>query len=153
MKSSLNTLLLAGLGLCLSACAPLSAVKEDIQDSGVRLEESHLTQAGFKLVLADNADRQKILGMLPPDTLTRIQKDGTDYYIYPDPDGCVCLYVGREAEYQRLQQLAMELQISNQQLRANDLATDAQSGWGPMGPWGNWGANANNPGQPNWDPH
>ena len=102
-------------------------------------------------MLADQMDRQQMLNSLPADTITRIQKDDDVYYIYPDPDGCVCLYVGRDSEYQRLQQLAVERQVSDQQLMVNDMAANAQNGWGPMGPWGSW-AN-NNPGRPNWYPY
>lgn len=156
MKSLLRTACAAGLGLCLAACAPIQDVQDNLRDSGARLDESHLGKAGFKLLLADTMEKQKLLNELPPDTLTHLQKEGADYYIYPDPDGCVCLYVGRDIEYQRLQQLAAELQLSNQQLMANDMAENARSGWGAMGPWGNWGNSGyygNNPGRPNWDPH
>jgi hypothetical protein len=143
MKTPFRTLTAAWLVAGLLACA---AIKE----SGNRLEESHLRDAGFKIMLADRADRQQMLKALPADTITRLQQGGTAYYIYPDPDGCVCLYVGREAEYQRLQQLAVERAVSNQQLMYNDMAADAQNGWGPMGPWGSWG---NYTGRPNWDPY
>jgi hypothetical protein len=143
MKPLPLTLLLASLAFGLAACA-------EIKESGNRLEESHLRQAGFKIMLADRADRQQMLNSLTPDTVTRLAKDGNVYYIYPDPDGCVCLYVGREAEYRRLQQIAVDLQVSNRQLLYNDMAASAQNGWGPMGPWGSWG---NYTDRPNWDPY
>jgi hypothetical protein len=144
MKLLSPLLLLAGLVFGLAACAQ---IKESIN----RLEESHLRDAGFKIMLADRMDRQQMLKSLPPDTITRIQKEDNTYYIYPDPDGCICLYVGRESEYQRLQQLAVERQVSDQRMRVNDMAADAQGGWGPMGAWGSW--MNNNPGRPDWDPH
>jgi hypothetical protein len=146
MKSLLRPLFFAALALSLAACA-------QIKESGNRLEESHLRDAGFKIMLADREDRQQMLKSLPSDTITRIQKDDSVYYIYPDPDGCVCLYVGREAEYRRLQQLAVERQVSDQQLRYNDMAASYANGWGPMGPWGNWGVNGNYTGRPSWDPY
>lgn len=143
MKSLLRTLALAWLASGLAACA-------EIKESGNRLEETHLRQAGFKIMLADRADRQQMLNSLSPDTITRLQKDGNFYYIYPDPDGCICLYVGREAEYRKLQQLAVDFQVSNQQLMYNDMAASSANGWGPMGPWGSWG---NYTDRPNWDPY
>jgi hypothetical protein len=150
MKPLANRLFLAGLIVGLTACAQQI---EEIRDSGARLEESHLRDAGFKLLLADTMDRQKMLRSLPSDTITRVQEGGAAYYIYPDPDGCVCLYVGRDAEYQRLQQLAADRQISNQQLMVNDMAANAQGGYGPYSGWSNWIINSNNAGRPNWDPH
>jgi hypothetical protein len=147
MKTFPHTLPLVALALGLSACAPIHA----LQDEGVRLDESHLRDAGFKLMLADRQDRQDMLNALPADTLTRIGREDGDYYIYPDPDGCVCLYVGRESEYQALQRLAAQRQIADQQLMYNDIKANSQNGWGYAGPWGGW-AN-NNPGRPSWDPH
>jgi len=148
MKPFAHILLLAALPCGLAACAQQIA---QIQTSGTRLEESHLRDAGFKIMLADQMDRQQMLNSLPADTITRIQHENSAYYVYPDPDGCVCLYVGREQEYQRLRQLAAERQVSDQQLMANDIAADVQNGWGPAAYWGSW--NNNNPGRPNWDPH
>jgi len=143
MKPLSRTLTLAWLALALAACAQL-------KQSGNRFEEGQLREAGFKLMLADRADRQQMLNSLPADTLTRIQREDDAYYIYPDPDGCVCLYVGREAEFRKLQQLAVDLQNSNQQLMYNDMAASSANGWGPLGPWGSWGDYT---GRPNWDPH
>lgn len=140
---------LSAAALSVAALAVLAACAQ-IRESGNRLEEAQLRGAGFKIMLADRPDRQEMLRSLAPDTLTRLQQDGKDYYIYPDPDGCVCLYVGREGEYRALQQRAADLQASNQQLMYNDMAMEAQNGWGPMGPWGSWG---NYSFRPNWDPY
>jgi hypothetical protein len=143
MKPLSRTLTLAWLALSLAACAQM-------KQSSNRFEEDQLRQAGFKMMQANNADRQQMLSSLPADTVTRIQREDDSYYIYPDPDDCVCLYVGREAEFRKLQQLAVDLQNSNQQLMYNDMAASSANGWGPMGPWGSWG---NYTGRPNWDPY
>lgn len=144
MKTLTPLLLSAGLAFSLASCA-------QIKQSGSLAEEGHLRDAGFKLMLADRMDRQQMLNSLPADTLTRIQKDDNVYYVYADPDGCVCLYVGRDEEYQRLQQIAVEKQVSDQQMRVNDMAAEAQSGYGPGSYWNSW--INNNPGRPDWDPH
>ena len=148
MKPFLSSLLLAGLIFGLGGCADQIA---QIRDSGTQMDEAQLRNAGFELQLADTMDRQDLLNTLPSDTISRIQKGDSIYYVYPDPDGCVCLYVGRESEFQRLQQLAMERQASDQQLMVNDIASDRQNGYGPMSQWNSW--NNNNPGRPDWDPH
>jgi hypothetical protein len=153
VKTLLIAAALSGLSLCLNACAPLQDVQSNFQDQSARLEESQLTRAGFKLVLADTMNLQKILSTLPAYTINRVPLQDADYYIYPDPDSCACLYVGRTAEYQKLQELQVELQLSDQQLMVNDMTAAAQSGydWQSMGPWGV--INSNNLGKPNWDPH
>ena len=143
MQTLPKTLLTVWLTASLAACAQM-------KESSNRFEEGQLRAAGFKIMLADRADRQQMLSSLPADTITRIQKEGKAYYIYPDPDGCVCLYVGREAEFLKLQQLAVELQQENQQLMLNDMEASSANGWGPMGPWGSWG---NYTDRPNWDPY
>ena len=143
MKPLSRTLSLVWLAFSLSACAQL-------QQSDNRLEESQLREAGFKIMLADRADRQQMLNSLPADKITRMQRDDDTYYVYPDPDGCVCLYVGREAEHRKLLQIAVDRQNSDRQLMYNDMAASSANGWGPMGPWGSWG---NYTGRPNWDPY
>jgi hypothetical protein len=147
MKPFSHCLLSAGLALAFAGCAPVS----QLQDYSARLDEGNLRDAGFKLLLADTMDRQNALETLPSYSISRIEKNGNFYYIYPDPDGCVCLFVGRDEEYQRLQQLGVDRQISDQQLMANDIAADSRNGFGPYSTWNSW--INNNPGRPDWDPH
>ena len=143
--SLLSVLLLTGCG----------SIGSEIRDSGTRLTEEHLLTAGFKIMIADTEERQEMMNALPPESLSRIQRPEGVYYIYADPDTCACLYVGRNIEYQKLQQLAIDRQISNQALVANEIREDYQSGWGVATPWGfrgqsGWGANPD--GNPAWDP-
>jgi hypothetical protein len=147
MKPLTHSLLLAGLALGFAGCAPMA----QLQQAGTQMDESQLRNAGFELQLANTRERQDLLNTLPSDTISRIQIDDTTYYVYPDPDHCVCLYMGRESEFQRWQQLAMDRQASDQQLMINDIKSDYQNGYGPMSQWNSW--NNNNPGRPNWDPH
>lgn len=101
--------------------------------------ETELGLAGFKVMAADTAEKQRMLHSLPPKTITRIVRPDNTYYIYADPDLCACLYVGREAEYDHFTRLGAERQLANEQLMANEVAQDQAAGWGPVGPWGNWG--------------
>lgn len=116
----------------LVACAP-------IERSTARGMETELSLAGFKVMAADTAEKQKMLHSLPPRTVTRIVRPDNTYYIYADPDLCACLYVGREQEYDHLTRLGAERQIADEQLLANEAAQDQAAGWGPVGAWGNWG--------------
>jgi hypothetical protein len=101
--------------------------------------ESELSLAGFKVLLADTAEKQQMLHTLPAKTLTRVDRSDNTYYIYADPDLCSCLYVGRQAEYDSFKHIGMDGRFSDEQMMANEMAEDRKVGWGPMGPWGSWG--------------
>ncbi|GAB6048311.1 hypothetical protein JCM19379_21400 [Methyloparacoccus murrellii] len=153
MSRSLRTLACLALLGALTAC---EAVKHDIRESSTRSMEDQLKAAGFKIMLADTQERQKMLNSLPPERVTRIPRPDNVYYIYPDPDVCSCLYVGREVEFEKLQQLGAELAQSNRAMITHEIAENQQAGWAPSGPWGNWGywgiTNPNSMGRPAWDP-
>jgi hypothetical protein len=137
----------------LAAC---TSIKQDIRESGARSMENQLRAAGFKIMIADTQERQNMLNGLPPERVTRIPRPDNVYYIYPDPDVCHCLYVGRETEFQNLQQLSRDSAQSNQALITHEIQENQQAGWAPSGPWGNWGywgiTNPNSMGRPAWDP-
>lgn len=139
--------------LAVSGCAE---VEHDIRESSTRSMENQLKAAGFKIMLADTRERQEMLRSLPSETVTRIPRPENVYYIYPDPDVCSCLYIGRESEYDRLQQLSVDMAKSNQEMITHEISENQQAGWSPMGPWGNWGywgiTNPNSMGRPAWDP-
>jgi len=143
-----------GLFICLiiSGCA---SIKKEIRDSGTHSMESQLRASGFKIMIADTKDRQELMNSLPPQTITRIARPDNVYYIYPDPNVCSCLYVGRDAEYQSLQQLSASASQSRQASYMHQRAETQEAGNAPMGPWGNYGwglTNPNSMGRPAWDP-
>jgi hypothetical protein len=140
------------LGLGVTAC---SSVKSDFEEKGIRMEEEHLLEAGFKIMIADSKEKLQMLNSLPADTITNLPHGGQTWYVYPDPKVCSCLYVGREIEFRKLQKLAADRRLSDQYTVSHELAEDYQSGWGPQGVWGNFGnvMGGNNPlGHPDWDP-
>jgi hypothetical protein len=146
MMRSVRFVSIPGLVLLLASCA-------QIKDSDTRLTEEHLLTASFKIMMADTPERQGMLNGLAPETINRIPRPEEVYYIYADPDVCSCLYVGRQQEFDKLQELAVERQISDQQMVANELQQDQRLGWGPTGPWGNWWMGGNSAGRPDWDPN
>jgi hypothetical protein len=96
------------------------------------LMESLLIKAGFQVKRADNPDRLAHLKTLAPLTLVRHERNGVPYYVFADPDGCQCVYVGNEAAYQQFQKLAHEAQLESEQ-RTASLGNPG----GPMS-WGVW---------------
>lgn len=55
-----------------------------------------LEDAGFKMRLADTADKMKHARLLPPRKFVARTKNGKRYYVYSDPDFCKCVLVGDE---------------------------------------------------------
>jgi hypothetical protein len=94
------TLVTVGFALGIAACATTS-----LQTEGL------LSQAGFRQIPADTPAKLAHLKTLPERRLVgRTSKDGKKYYVYADPDGCKCLYMGNPTQYQSYQGLAQQQQ-------------------------------------------
>jgi len=90
----------AGLTLGIVGCATTS-----LQTEGL------LSQAGFRQIPADTPEKLAHLKTLPERRLVaRTAKNGKKYYVYADPDGCKCLYMGNPTQYQSYQGLAQQQQ-------------------------------------------
>lgn len=141
------------ISLALGAC---TEIRHEVAESSARNMQFQLHEAGFKILLADNQERQGLLNGLPAETISRLPLGGTVYYMFPDPVVCSCVYVGREQEYRKLLQLGVDLQRSNQALLIHEMGETEQAQWGPSGPYGNYGlwplTNPNGMGRPGWDP-
>ena len=68
-----------------------SSINSEIKDSRNRIEEQHLLDAGFKIVIADTKETQDLLNSLAPEAITRIDRPEGLFYIYADPDTCASL--------------------------------------------------------------
>ncbi len=106
-----------------------------IERAEARNTEDLLAAAGFRQLPADNPQRIDALAALKPRTLTSVVRNGTNYFVYPDPTNCNCLYVGSEANYDEYKRLALEKQIADEQVMAAEDAQDAAFDWGLWGPW------------------
>jgi len=58
-----------------------------------------LTAAGFVVRYPDTPEKQEIFNSLPPNRLVKRRRDGKLYYMYADPGGCACAYVGSPRAY------------------------------------------------------
>jgi hypothetical protein len=56
-----------------------------------------LISSGFNPIAAITPERVNRLMSLPPNRFQLRQRDGRPYYIYADPSGCNCMYVGNVA--------------------------------------------------------
>jgi hypothetical protein len=58
-----------------------------------------LTAAGFVIKYPDTPEKQEIFNSLPPNRLVKRGRNGKVYYVYADPGGCGCVYVGSPNAY------------------------------------------------------
>jgi hypothetical protein len=92
-----------------------------------------LTAAGFKLMTADTPKKQEVLNTLPKGQISLVTFKGKTFYVQPAAASNQA-YVGTPKEYQTYQQLRLAKQISNDNLMAAQMNSDAMNNWG--GAWG-----------------
>ena len=91
-----------------------------------------LAAAGFQVRVADSPHRVAQMKQLPPNKFVARVRNGQKVYLYSDPLGCNCVYLGmqqnRDAYQQQLaaQQMAREEEVS---------AAESQAEW-DFGAWG-----------------
>ena len=88
--------------------------------ASTRQTEDLLTAAGFKVHTATTASQQAQLKALPAHKVSTVQKDGKQYYVFPNAARNL-YYVGQSAEYEQYQKLRAQEQLAeDQQLNAID---------------------------------
>lgn len=100
---------------------------------------SLLTAAGFRARTPQTPKQQQMYAALPPYQLQRATVPGKGvFYVYKDQNAGLA-YIGREAEYQRYQQLAIQQQIAQNYYTAAEMERAAAwqwyGAWGPRAFW------------------
>jgi hypothetical protein len=100
---------------------------------------SLLSAAGFHGRTPETPKQQQLYAALPSYQVQRATVPGKGvFYVYKDEKAGIA-YVGREQEYQRYQQLAIQQQISQNYYMAAQMQSSAAWGWyGAWGPRGIW---------------
>ena len=93
--------------------------------------ESLLESAGFRVVAANTPEKIQALNSLPAGKISRVDRNGTTYFVYPDPGSCRCLRVGREEQYARYQRLAASKKMGTLQVTGADASSQAFKGYDP----------------------
>jgi len=113
-------------------------------------KENLLAAAGFKVIVPTTPAQEAKLKTLAAGKVSRVQKDGKTYYVFPDVAHNQA-YVGGTKQYQAYQQLRQEA-VANRQIAAMDRdnqlieqeAGNDWEAWGGWGAWaGDWGEEAN----------
>ena len=94
---------------------------------------SLLTAAGFRARTPQTPKQQQIYAALPPYQVERATVKGHVFYVYKD-EKAGGAYVGREQEYQRYHELAVQQQIAQNYYMAAEMDRAAAFGW--YGAWG-----------------
>jgi hypothetical protein len=95
---------------------------------------SLLTAAGFRARTPQTPKQQQIYAALTPYQVQRATIPGKGvFYVYKDEKAGIA-YVGREQEYQRYHQLAVQQQIAQNYYMAAEMDRAAAFGW--YGAWG-----------------
>ncbi len=92
-----------------------------------------LSAAGFHARTPQTPKQQQIYAALPPYQVERATVKGRVFYVYKDEKAGVA-YIGREQEYQRYQQMAIQQQIAQNYYMAAEMDRAAARGW--YGAWG-----------------
>jgi len=107
-----------------------------IQRQEAQSKESLLAAAGFQVRVASTpAQQANLQAMTPRRIVPHALKDGTVAFVYADPAGCNCVYVGDQQAYQRFQQLAIKQQLAQEQVMTAEMNQEAMMNWGLWGPF------------------
>ncbi|MFT9015073.1 MAG: hypothetical protein ABF990_04965 [Acetobacter sp.] len=94
---------LAGAGAALALCVALAGCTPPAKPY---LDEGRkLAQAGFIAHAADTTARYAMMNTLPPGMVTYRPSSVGPVYLYADPIGCGCVYMGSENAYRALQSI------------------------------------------------
>jgi hypothetical protein len=92
-----------------------------------------LSAAGFHARTPQTPKQQQLYTALPSYKVERATVKGHVFYVYKDENAGIA-YVGREQDYQRYQQLAVQQQIAQDYYTA--VAMDRAAAYGWYGAWG-----------------
>ncbi|HJW39512.1 MAG TPA: hypothetical protein VJ420_12915 [Candidatus Udaeobacter sp.] len=123
-KSNILLIFAAAAALFAAGCAEMGSTNTT----------SLLSAAGFRARTPQTPTQQQIYAALPPYQVERATVKGKGvFYVYKDEKAGLA-YVGREQEYQRYQQLAIQQQIAQNYYMAAEM--DRAAAWGWYGAWG-----------------
>ena len=116
-----NAILASGLVWALASCQTIE--KDEAQDT-----EQVLAAAGFQMKEATTPEQRANLEAMTQRKIVIQDQEGKTRYVYADAEGCGCVYVGSEKNYDEYQKLSLKQEIAQDNL-------DASLDWGMWGPW------------------
>ena len=114
-----------GLVLAIAGCAtPASQVAQ---------KGDMLATAGFQVRVADSPHRVDQMKRLPPNKFVSRIRNGQKVYLFADPSGCNCVYLGAQQNWDAYQQQLAARQMAKEQEEIS--AAESQAEW-DFGAWG-----------------
>ena len=100
--------------LCASLLVALEAPSKPFLDKN----SFYLSSAGFRVQVANDAAGKKAMHALPPHRFV-VHRTGNDVrYLYAEPNHCVCIFIGTQANYQDYRDILAKPARSARQRRA-----------------------------------
>jgi len=90
-----------------------------------------LEASGFRIVAANTQEKIQALKTLPAGKISRVDRDGTIYFVYPDAEKCRCLRVGRQEQYDRYLRMATGAKSTVLETTGADVESGAFKGYEP----------------------
>src|SRR6266403_3338755 len=112
--------LLAAVGLVL-AIAGCSTPASQVAQKG-----DMLATAGFQVRVADSPHRVDQMKRLPPNKFVSRIRNGQKVYLYADPSGCNCVYLGSQQNWDAYQQQLAARQMAQER---EISAAESQAEW------------------------
>jgi hypothetical protein len=111
-----------------SSLAWMLASCQAIENEQAQNTEQVLAAAGFQMKEATTPQQRANLEAMTQRKMVIHDQDGKTRYVYADAQGCGCVYVGSEKNYDEFQRLSLKQEIAQENV-------DASMDWGMWGPW------------------
>jgi hypothetical protein len=107
-----------------------------LQKDAPRMERT-LIEAGFKMIPADTAEKVAQLQALPSYKLVKRTINGNVRYVYADPTGCQCAYVGGAEQYALYKRYiatisSTEADALEARMATEEQAEEIEDAWDPL---------------------
>ncbi|MGV2981652.1 hypothetical protein ACERNI_15800 [Camelimonas sp. ID_303_24] len=136
-QTPLRGLLAGGTGLVFAAVAGTIALSA-CQTKAPAPTGNLLTAAGFTTKVADTPARQAKLAAIPAGKMMARQVKGKTVYVFADPKGCNCVYIGDETAYQSFRQLGRNRSLPSDQSLVAEMNSENSWDFNSIGPGPNW---------------
>jgi hypothetical protein len=108
--------------IALLLCASLLAALETPSKPFLEKNSFYLSSAGFRVRLANDPAGQKAMRALPAHRFVMHNVGGVVHYLYAEPNHCVCIFVGTQANYQDYRDI-----LSRPVAQVDDVSPDYKS--------------------------
>ncbi len=133
-QSKTRLLTNVALGCILTLSQAIILVSCTTAGGGGLSKDDNLAAAGFVERPANNQERKTMQARLPANKFLRRVNGNTVSYVYSDPAGCNCIYIGSQKAYDHYRQSQQQRRILNQEEWVAQDYNDDLWDWDAWGP-------------------